>query len=148
MHKISFFPLGNADCCRIDTSNGKKFLFDYGNERDSENPQDKRIDLFAELKKDLKASKRDSYDVVAFTHLDNDHVCGAPDFFFFEHAGKYQSEDRTKIGQMWVPAAVIIESKPDGDAGVVQAEARYRLKNKRCGSPKCHPYENSSILNG
>ncbi|MGA2653561.1 MAG: hypothetical protein ABSF28_23805 [Terracidiphilus sp.] len=131
MHRISFFPLGNADSCRIDTSNGKKFLFDFGNERDPENTEDKRIDLFAELKKDLEASKRDSYDVVAFTHLDNDHVCGAPDFFFLEHAEKYQSEDRTKIGQMWVPAAVIIETRPDGDAGIVQAEARYRLKNKR-----------------
>src|SRR5439155_5251842 len=60
-----------------------------------------------------------------------DHVCSAPDFFYFEHAAKYQSKDRAKIGQMWVPAAVIVEDRPDGDAGVVQAEARYRLKNKK-----------------
>ena len=104
MHKITFFPLGNADCCRIDTSNGKIFLFDYANRRDPKDNQDKRIDLFAELKKDLQAAKRDSYDVVAFTHLDDDHICGAPDFFFLEHAEKYQSKDRAKIGQMWVPA--------------------------------------------
>lgn len=131
MHKITFFPLGNADCCRIDTTNGKKLLFDYANRHDPKDKQDKRIDLFAELKKDLRESKRDGYDVVAFTHLDDDHVCGAPDFFFLEHAEKYQSKDRAKIGQMWVPAAVIVESEPDGDAGIVQAEARYRLKNKR-----------------
>jgi hypothetical protein len=131
MHKITFFPLGNADSCRMDTANGKKFLFDYATRRDPKDKQDKRIDLSAELKKDLKTSKRNGYDVVGFTHLDDDHVCGSPEFFYFEHAAKYQSEDRARIGQMWVPAAVIIEDRPDGDAGIVQAEARYRLKNKR-----------------
>ena len=68
---------------------------------------------------------------MGFTHLDDDHVCGAAEFFFFEHALKYQSKERPKIGEIWVPAAVIIEDKPEGDAGVVQAEARYRLKNKK-----------------
>jgi hypothetical protein len=131
MHKITFFPLGNADCCRIDTAAGKKFLFDYANMRNADDKADKRIDLPAVLKKDLDESKRDGYDVVGFTHLDNDHVSGAPEFFFFEHAAKYQTKGRAKIGQMWVPAAVIVEDKPDGDAGVVQAEARYRLKNKK-----------------
>jgi hypothetical protein len=131
MHKVTFFPLGNADCCHIDTAAGKKFLFDYANMRCADDKTDKRIDLPAVLKEDLKAAKRDGYDVVGFTHLDDDHVCGAPDFFYFEHAAKYQSKDRVKIGQMRVPAAVIIEDRPDGDAGVVQAEARYRLKNKK-----------------
>ncbi|MEK7754144.1 MAG: hypothetical protein AAB654_19625 [Acidobacteriota bacterium] len=131
MHKIAFFPLGNADCCRIDTSAGKQFLFDYANMRDPKDKKDKRIDLAAELRKDLQASKRDGYDVVGFTHLDVDHVSGASEFFFFEHADKYQGKGRAKIGQLWVPAAVILEDKPDGDAAVVQAEARYRLKNKK-----------------
>jgi hypothetical protein len=131
MHKVTFFPLGNADCCRIDTTAGKKFLFDYANMRSADDKADKRIDLPTVLKEDLKASKRDGYDVVGFTHLDNDHVCGALEFFYLEHAVKYQSKDRAKIGQMWVPAAVIVEDRPDGDAGVVQAEARYRLKNKK-----------------
>jgi hypothetical protein len=131
MHKITFFPLGNADCCRIDTSTGKKFLFDYANKRNPDDRKDKRIHLALELKKDLQTAKRDGYEVVGFTHLDDDHVCGAPEFFFLEHAAKYQSKERAKIGQLWVPAAVIVEDKPDGDAGIVQAEARYRLKNKK-----------------
>jgi len=131
MSKITFFPLGNADCCRIDTSAGKKFLFDYANMRDPNDKKDKRIDLPTELKKDLSAAKRDGYDVVGFTHLDDDHVCGAPDFFYFEHAAKYQGKDRVKIAEMWVPAAVIVEDRPEGDAGVVQAEARFRLRNKK-----------------
>ena len=29
MHKLSFFPLGNGDCFRVDLANGKKVLFDY-----------------------------------------------------------------------------------------------------------------------
>lgn len=131
MHKLTFFPLGNADCCRIDTSGGRKLLFDYADMRDPKDKKDKRIDLPAELKADLKSQKRDGYDVVGFTHLDEDHIKGAPDFFYFEHAAKYQSKDRVKIAELWVPAAVILEDKPDGDAGIVQAEARYRLKNKK-----------------
>lgn len=131
MHKITFFPLGNADCCRIDTSAGKKFLFDYADVRNPDDKNDKRIDLPTELKNDLKAAKRDGYNVVGFTHLDDDHVCGAPNFFYFEHAAKYQSKDRVRIAEMWVPAAVILEDRPGGDAGIVQAEARYRLKNKK-----------------
>jgi hypothetical protein len=131
MHKITFFPLGNADSCRIDTSGGKKLLFDYANVRSSDDQADKRIDLAAELKKDLEASKRDGYEVVGLTHLDNDHVCGAPEFFYLEHAKKYQSEDRAKIGELWVPAAVIVEEGCDGDARIMQAEARHRFKNKK-----------------
>jgi hypothetical protein len=131
MHKITFFSLGNADCCRIETSGGKQFVFDYANMRNADDKTDKRIDLPTVLKDDLKSSKRDGYDVVGFTHLDNDHVCGAPEFFYFEHAAKYQSKERARIGEMWVPAAVIVEDHPDGDAGIVQAEARYRFKNKK-----------------
>ena len=130
MHKITFFPLGNADCCRIDSSAGKKFLFDYANMRCPDDKTDNRIDLPTELKADLKGSKRDGYDVVGFTHLDDDHA-RAPEFFHFEHAAKYQTAGRAKIAEMWVPAAVILEDRPNGDAGVVQAEARYRLLNKK-----------------
>jgi hypothetical protein len=131
MHTIKFFPLGNADSCRIDTSAGRTCLFDYADMRNPDDSTDKRIDLPAELKRDLKSAKRNGYDVVGFTHLDDDHVHGAPAFFFFEHAAKYQSRDRVTIAEMWVPAAVIVEDNLDGDAAVVQAEARYRLKNKK-----------------
>lgn len=33
MHKVTFFPLGNADCTRIVLANGKRVLFDYANTR-------------------------------------------------------------------------------------------------------------------
>ncbi len=59
MHKITFFPLGNADCCRLDLSDGRKMLFDYAHYRDAEDDDDLRIDLNAALHEDLEAAGRD-----------------------------------------------------------------------------------------
>jgi len=73
MHKITLFPLGNADCCRIDLEGGKKILFDFADTRDSEDNDDLRCDLPKVLREDLEESNRDYFDVVAFTHLDKDH---------------------------------------------------------------------------
>lgn len=131
MHKLTFFPLGNADCCRIDLANGKKLLIDYAAMRDPADEKDLRIDLSAELRKDLEAADRDYFDVVAFTHLDDDHIRGASEFFYLEHAEKYQTGQRVKIGELWVPAAAIIEEGAEDEAFVLRAEARHRLKNGR-----------------
>lgn len=133
MPKLTFHPLGNADCCRIDLADGRKLLFDYADTRCRDDKSDKRIDLPAELRRDLTAAGRKYYEVVAFSHLDKDHTCGATEFFYLEHDTKYQSNDRIKINQLWVPAAVIIEAKVTlGDEhAVIQSEARYRLKNKK-----------------
>lgn len=130
MHTVTMFPLGNADCCRIDLAGGQKILFDYANTRNADDPSDKRIDLEQELRTDLKAAKRDFYDVVAFTHLDTDHFCRATEFFELRHASKYQGKDRIKIAEMWVPAAAICEERSDlaEEGRVIQAEARYRLR--------------------
>lgn len=131
MAKLTFYPLGNADCCLIDLDNGKKLLFDYADTRDPSDDGDLRIDLPTKLREDLDAAERDSYDVVAFSHLDKDHYQGASEFFYLEHAKKYQDDDRIKIKVMWVPAAVITEEGVEDDEGkVIQAEARYRLKQK------------------
>ena len=43
MHKLTFFPLGNADCCRIDLEAGEKILFDYADMRCAEDDSDLRI---------------------------------------------------------------------------------------------------------
>ena len=129
MHKITFFPLGNADCYRIDLECGKKILFDFADTRDPEDKDDLRCDLSKELREDLEESNRDYFDVVAFTHLDKDHFKGATKFFYLEHAKKYQSDDRIKMKVMWVPAALITEQGPDDDeARILQKEARYRFR--------------------
>ena len=129
MHKLTFYPLGNADCCLIDLENGQKILFDYANVRDSDDDDDLRIDLPERLRKDLEESEKDSYDVVAFTHADKDHIKGLSEFFYLEHAEKYQDEDRIKIDILWVPAAIILETSPSTeDHRVLRQEARHRLK--------------------
>jgi hypothetical protein len=128
MHQITIFNLGNADTSRIDLANGKKLLIDYANMRCATDPKDKRIDLPVQLRADLKTAKRDYYDVVAFTHLDNDHTCGASEFFELLHAAKYQGGDRMKIKELWVPAAVLVEDGCEDETRILRQEARYRLK--------------------
>jgi len=129
MHKLNFFPLGNADCCRIDLDGGERILFDCAATRDPNDADDKRCDLHQELRDDLAAAGRDCFDAVAFTHLDRDHFARATEFFHLDHAKKYQGGDRIKMNVMWVPAALITEQAPDdAEAKVLQKEARHRFK--------------------
>ena len=129
MHKLTFYPLGNADCCCIDLDNGKKLLIDFAAKKDPDDENDLRYDLPFALSENLKEESRDSFDIVAITHLDDDHYRGMSEFFWLEHAKKYQSEDRVKIDTLWVPAAVITEtSLADTEAKVLQKEARFRFK--------------------
>lgn len=126
--KLTFHPLGNADCTRFDLADGRKLLVDYADMRNSADSSDLRIDLPQELKADLRVAKRDYFDVALFTHLDDDHCCGSGDFFWLEHASKYQGEGRIKIKELWVPAAAILEDGLDDSARIIRQEARHRLK--------------------
>ncbi len=128
MHKVTIFQLGNADTTRIDLEDGTKILFDYAAERCADDPYDLRCDLPKLLKDDLKEAKRSHFEAVAFTHLDDDHVHGSSDFFYLEHAAKYQTEGRIKINELWVPAAAIVEEGCEDEDRIIRAEARYRLK--------------------
>ncbi|MBB1287067.1 hypothetical protein HRH25_21985 [Flavisolibacter sp. BT320] len=125
--KITFYPIGNADTTLIALANNQKVLFDYANMRCADDPADKRIDLPKELNKVVTG---DSYDVVCFTHMDNDHICGFSEYFHLEHAKAYQGEGRKKIKEMWVPAAILLETSLDGEALTLRTEARFRLRNK------------------
>jgi hypothetical protein len=104
-------------------------LFDFADMRCTDDDEDKRIELSATLRRDLKDAKRSGYDIFAVTHLDNDHTCKADEFFYLDHASKYQEGDRAKISTLWVPAGVITESRNDLEPGAkaLQAEARHRL---------------------
>jgi hypothetical protein len=126
--KAHFFPLGNADTLRIDLVNGAKILVDYANMRCADDDNDLRCDLPDELLRDLAKAGRKDYDAVCITHLDDDHCKGFGDFFWLRHARAYQTEDGIKINELWVPAAAILEDGLDGDARLVRAEARYRLR--------------------
>lgn len=127
MHTLNFMPIGNGDCCRIDLANGQKLLFDYANLRNASDKNDRRIDLAATLRADLDKAKRDYYDVVAFTHLDDDHIHGTSEFFHLRHAPEYQGAGRVKINTLWVPAAVIVEDQCEDEAKIIQDEARHRF---------------------
>jgi len=132
IHRVNLFPLGNADCCRIDLDSGKQILIDYAAMRDADDKNDRRIDLPGTLRKDLEARKRDYYDVVGFSHLDDDHIRGVSNFFWLEHAQKYQEnvdgKVRIKIRELWVPAAVITEEGCTEEDRIIRQEARHRLK--------------------
>ncbi len=134
MHKLTFFPLGtnqNADTTLIDLDNGKKLLFDFAAVANLKDDDERGIDLATSLADDLDQDEKSGYDITAFTHLDDDHTRGADEFFHFEHSPKHQSDDRYELGTLWVPANVITESGDDltPSAKLIQAEARYRLKN-------------------
>jgi hypothetical protein len=128
VHKLTFFSIGCADTVLIDLENRRKMLIDFADMRDPNDNSDLRINLSEYLSNDLKVAKRSDYDVVAFTHLDEDHSKKASEFFHLDHAAKYQGSGRIKIKELWVPAAAIIEEGCDGDAKILRAEARHRLR--------------------
>lgn len=125
---INFFPLGNADTLRLDLADGRKILVDYAAMRSDDDDEDKRCDLPAELRRDLKKTGRDFFDAVCITHTDSDHCKGFGEFFWLEHAAKYQAAHRVKMKELWVPAAAVLEEGLKGDARLVRAEARHRLR--------------------
>lgn len=128
MHTLTFFPIGNAESVLIVLDNGTHIVVDYANRKNPQDANDLRIDLAKALKDALDLAGRDYCDVLAFTHLDDDHIQRASEFFYLEHAKKYQSEERIKANTLWVPAAAIIEEGCTDEARIIQAEARYRLK--------------------
>ena len=123
-HILKFFPIGNADCTLFKLSTGKNILFDYADRRCADDPDDKRIDLPKALDEEVKGD----YDVVCFTHADDDHICGFSEYFYLEHAKVYQEGVRKKIQELWVPAMVLTDEEVKDEARVLRAEARYRLK--------------------
>lgn len=127
MPKLTFYPLGNADTYLISLEK-KLMLCDYAARLNPDDPDDRRIDLTEALKEDINYPLRDTIDVVAFTHLDDDHICGATEFFHLDHAEKYQGEGRVKIAELWVPAAAIVEEGAEDEARIIRQEARHRLR--------------------
>lgn len=128
MAKVTFFPLGNGDSCFTELDDERLILIDYRDQKDRDDENDKRIDLPDALHAILDDKERDTIDVVAFTHADADHVAGSDEFFYLEHAEKYQSDERIRIGELWVPAAMVLESGLTGSARTMRQEARHRLK--------------------
>jgi hypothetical protein len=135
MHKVTFYPVGNGDTSQIVLKNKKRLLFDYCHRKKGEDPKDPLIDLKKRLTEEMKVAGRDYFDVVAFTHGDDDHICGSTDFFELLHAEKYQGKDRIKIRELWVPAAMVLEpatqEEKSDEVILWRQEARHRLKQNK-----------------
>ncbi|MFN3132464.1 hypothetical protein [Roseibium sp.] len=125
---ITFFPIGNADATLIRLADDRLVMMDFAHQGNPDNPSDKRCDLPKEVRDAMDDAGQESFSAVAFTHLDDDHICKATEFFWLEHASKYQGGDRVKIDELWVPAAAIIEDGLEDEARIIRQEARYRLK--------------------
>ena len=129
MTKVTFYPLGNADSIKVDLADGRNMLIDYCHQKNADDENDKRIDLADRLRTELEDDGREDFDVVGFTHADDDHVHGASDFFWFDHAKKYQADDRIKITELWVPSVMVNGPTPSNeDARIIRQEARHRLR--------------------
>ena len=107
---VKFYPIGNADCSLIKTQDDKFIIIDYAA------PSDGSFDLAKGLKNEV--GEGGQIEILSFSHMDADHVKGASDLFYLEHAEKYQTEGRIKIKELWVPAAAIVESGLEDDARV------------------------------
>ena len=121
---FTIYPLGNAETCLLELGSGAKLLFDYAAMK-TDSDTDTRYDI----KQDLSSIKE--FDVVMFSHAHDDHTKGASDFFYLDHASKYQSDTRPVIKELWVSAAFLLDTdlQNHSDAKILRAEARYRLKN-------------------
>jgi len=133
MHTITFYPVNNGDCAQIVLENHKRILLDYRQCSDAEDKSTPSFDVANHLRNDLQNSDRNSFDVVAFTHADQDHIEGCTEFFELQHAEKYQGGNRIKIDELWVPASIILESAANDEQSnefvILRQEARHRLKS-------------------
>ena len=106
MHQVIFYPVGNGDTSQIVLNNGKRILFDFRHQ----NGDGPSINLIDQLKEELKWANKDFFDIVSFTHSDKDHIENSTEFFELQHAEKYHGDGRIKINELWVPAAMILET--------------------------------------
>lgn len=132
MHKVIFYPVGNGDTSQVVLANKKRLLFDFCHREQGEGAKEPLIDLKKRLTEELKAEGRDDFDVVGFTHGDDDHISNSTTFYELLHSPKYQGKGRYKIKELWVPAAMVLEpatkENKDGEVIIWREEARYRLR--------------------
>lgn len=134
MHELIFYPIGNGETCLIKLASGKRIAFDYADLYDPSDPTDKRMPLRDNFRQDIgwwAMPGRNYVDVLAVTHGDLDHIKRISEHFWLDHATKYQGDDRIRINEMWVPAALIVEEGAEDETRIIRQEARHRLKNKK-----------------
>lgn len=130
-HTVTAYPVANGDTTQIVLANGRRVLLDFCHRSNAESADTPEIDLKAQLRKELKEAKRDYFDVVAFTHADLDHIQGSTEFFELEHADKHCGNERIKMRQLWVPAAMLLDrpmrDEMSDEFAILRREAWHRL---------------------
>lgn len=130
-HKIIFYPVGHGDTSQVILQNGRRILFDFCHKAKSEDSETPEIDLKKRLREELREANKDYLDVVALTHADKDHIQGSTDFFWLQHAARYQDATRVKIRELWVPAAMVVDDvaldERSAEFAILRKEARHRL---------------------
>jgi glyoxylase-like metal-dependent hydrolase (beta-lactamase superfamily II) len=81
VHQVIFYPVGCGDTSQIVLANNRRVLMDFHHIADTEVNNRPEINLAEQLRNELRVADRDDYDVVAFTHGDEDHIMGSTDFF-------------------------------------------------------------------
>jgi hypothetical protein len=132
MQKVIFYPVQNGDTSQIILSNGKRILFDFHHLKIGEDEDESAVNLKSQLETELAKAKRDYFDVLALTHGDKDHISHSTEFFELWHAAKYQGNGRIKANELWVPAAMLLESSTidqrSAEFVIWRREAQYRLR--------------------
>src|ERR1700682_3392498 len=126
MDKVTFYPIDNADSTLIELADGRLILKDYCHVPWA-GDDDQTVRLDQELRAVLAERRHDGFDVVAFSHSDDDHTHGAEEFFWLDHVEHCQGEDRIKIGALWIPACFLLEAGLKGSARYIRQEARHRF---------------------
>ncbi|MFX0201702.1 MAG: MBL fold metallo-hydrolase [Candidatus Hodarchaeota archaeon] len=127
---LRFYPVSNGDSCLIENEDGKHFLIDYNCSTEAESDEDDRIFLEDELDERLKDK---NLDVLMITHSHEDHFKGFSEYFWLNCAATYQSEERKKFTELWVPDALIWEPGVIQEGKLLRKEARYRLLDEKKG---------------
>lgn len=123
-HKLTFFPIGNAETSLLKLDSGKYLLFDFADMYEGAEDDDRY-----DIKNDL--SEIEEFQVVMFSHAHEDHTKGASDFFYLDCAKEYQSDSRAKIDELWISAAFLLDTNLENgsDAKIIRREARHRFKS-------------------
>lgn len=123
-HKLTFFPIGNAETSLLELDSGKYLLFDFADMYEGAEDDDRY-----DIKNDL--SEIEEFQVVMFSHAHEDHTKGASEFFYLDYAKEYQSDSRAKIDELWISAAFLLDTNLENgsDAKIIRQEARHRFKS-------------------
>lgn len=135
-HKITFYPVGNGDCCLVNIGGANiKMMFDCNFRQKAENEDDEMFDVLGDLvNNQLKVRCGLHYlDAFMLTHPDEDHCRGFAEKFYLGDPNAIGDDDQDAnkilISELWYSPRVFEEYTTDlsNDAKAFKREARRRM---------------------